>query len=95
LVNILERAVSTYWAEIIRHDDSNVILAGQGVIVIKDTEDDGKIYMFDRYNLKKGVQIIFEKYPHLVEQIVNDTNTDMYTGDFIIQCGIFGELKYS
>lgn len=95
LTNILESAVSSYWGTIKDHPDSEDIIAGNAHITLIDSEDDGKIYTFGNTDLENGIRIISEKYPHLMGQIFDSAQTDMYTGDFIIQCGIFGELKYS
>ena len=44
-------------------------------------------------SLKKGLDIMAEKYPHHMSNLISD-NADAETGDVYLQCCVFGEAIY-
>jgi hypothetical protein len=95
--NVLESASSTDWARIIRYEVAKT-LKGHDAIVLEDWGDENESqgrHRVTKSSIAKGIAILAEKYPHLFEQIINENTTDMYSGDYLLQCAVFGELKYS
>ncbi len=43
---------------------------------------------------RKGLAVIAKEYPHHLQSILEE-NYDSVTGDVLIQCALFGEIKYS
>jgi hypothetical protein len=60
---------------------------------VKDPED-GKHHKLTLAKIKKGLQILAKKYPDHYADIVGE-NDDMYTGDALVQCALFGNIIYS
>lgn len=98
LANVLESASSAAWAKVIRYDVDKFMRGDVQAIKLQDFGDEVESqgeYRLTKSAVQRGVTVIAEKYPHLLEQIVDENETDAYTGDYLIQCAIFGELKYS
>ena len=51
-------------------------------------------YRLDRAAIERGVQAIAEKYPHHLAGLAG-FEQDARTGDALVQCSIFGEIRYS
>ena len=66
-----------------------------GAVVLQDKYGDepDKFYNLNRESLAKGMQILFEKYPHLYGQWMSE-NEDAITGDAFIQCCVLGDIVY-
>jgi hypothetical protein len=65
-----------------------------GALLISDQEDDRKKqYRLDLESIKKGIQIMAEKYPWEFGNFIND-NDDANTGDTFLQCCLFGDVIY-
>lgn len=63
-------------------------------VEITDIEDDDeKKYRLTLPILRKGLQIMAEKYPRNFSDILTE-NDDAITGDVLLQCALFGELVY-
>jgi hypothetical protein len=52
-----------------------------------------KMHRVGKRALARGLAVLAEKYPHHLADLMQEKG-DMYTGDALIQCAIFGELKY-
>lgn len=78
--------------QIFRHLDYP--LNDGGAVIIKDMEDeDADSKTLDFKAIKKGLQIMAEKYPRHMQDFLND-NDDAETGDVFLQCCIFGDAIY-
>ncbi len=72
---------------------------GSGAVVLEDcTGEDGFpagcTGILDWDAVKRGVQVMAEKYPRHFANMVND-NGDAETGDTLVQCALFGELVFA
>ena len=102
IVDILESSSSRYWADMshpkARFNIGAMMKGGKSSIVmleIADEQEPFATHCVTREMIEKGIAILFENYPHLTEQILDEDKSDIYTGDYLLQCAIFGELKYS
>lgn len=98
LVSALEGGTG-YWAQINNEKgpnyDANVcerIVKGEAHLLITDT-DSGKEYRLDRKAVERGLQVMAEKYPQHLSDIVHE-NDDATTGDVLLQCALLGEVVY-
>jgi len=67
-----------------------------GALIISDIEGDLNEPPWKRLDLdaiKKGLQIMAEKYPRHMGDFLND-NDDADTGDVFLQCCLFGDAIY-
>lgn len=65
-----------------------------GALIISDIEDEeNETKRLDMDAIKKGLQIMAEKYPRHMGDFLND-NDDADTGDVFLQCCLFGEAIY-
>ena len=64
-----------------------------GALVVREAETK-KEHVVDRAAIVKALAVISEKYPHHMDSILSD-NTDMVTGDVLIQVAVFGEIPYA
>jgi hypothetical protein len=65
-----------------------------GAVIVGDIEDeDSEPKRLDLDAIKKGIQIMAEKYPRHMSDFLND-NDDADTGDIFLQCCLFGEAIY-
>ena len=65
-----------------------------GAVIVGDIEDeDSEPKRLDLNAIKKGIQIMAEKYPRHMSDFLND-NDDADTGDIFLQCCLFGEAIY-
>lgn len=51
-------------------------------------------WRLDAQKIARGIQVIADKYPHHLGAVFGDSSADATTGDVLIQCAIFGELRY-
>ena len=58
-----------------------------------DMGQEGKRFFLNKKAIKKGYQVLKEKYPAHAEDI-KEENWDANTSDALIQCSLFGELVY-
>lgn len=67
-----------------------------GALIISDIEGDLNEPPWKRLDLnaiKKGLQIMAEKYPQIMGEFLNE-NDDAETGDVFLQCCLFGDAIY-
>lgn len=65
-----------------------------GSITIEDVESgQKKTHVLDLPAVLRGVQVIADKYPHHLADVLQGEG-DATTGDVLIQCAVFGELIY-
>ena len=65
-----------------------------GALIISDLEgDEDEPKRLDLNAVKKGLQIMAEKYPRHMGEFLND-NDDAETGDVFLQCCLFGDAIY-
>jgi hypothetical protein len=69
-----------------------------GALIISDKEDENpdeerKTYKLDLVSLKRGIQVMAEKYPKDFSDFLEE-NYDAFTGDTFLQCCLFGEVIY-
>jgi hypothetical protein len=56
-------------------------------------DPDRRKYILDRKAMQRGTQIMAEKYPQHLADVLSE-NSDADTGDVWLQCCLFGELIY-
>ena len=96
VADALDSASSTWWAEIVDYPDTLKVVKRELFITLDEQGDEAK--PFKRYHLTgkklaKGLGILAKKYPHVFRDLFTGEG-DMYTGDLLIQCSLFGEEKY-
>ena len=62
-----------------------------GTITI--SHDETETAILNKENLQRGLDVMAEKYPHHMTDLLND-NMDADTADVFLQCCVFGELVY-
>ena len=66
-------------------------------VAFKDVNGDngieGKVYKLTKKSLRRGLDIMKDKYPHSYLDL-KEENYDAYTADILVQCSLFGELVY-
>jgi hypothetical protein len=81
-----------YW-----HWSQLVPMAEGGSLVVGDKHEQGSKKRnkgtLDRASIKKGLQVMAEKYPKHFANVVAETE-DGDTGDVFLQCCLFGELVF-
>jgi hypothetical protein len=75
-----------------KHTDAPFVEGG-AIIVMDEEEGDDKEFRVDIEAIKRGLQIMAEKYPRHYANFV-DENDDAITGDVFLQCCTFGEVIY-
>lgn len=66
----------------------------EGYLIIRSTEDSERhFHKFDLDAIKRGLNIMANKYPNYFADIING-NGDAETGDVFLQCCLFGEAIY-
>lgn len=66
-----------------------------GSLLIEDMEEDKTVaYTLDFDAVKKGIRVMAEKYPKHFSDVMRD-NHDGDTADVLVQCALFGEIRYS
>jgi hypothetical protein len=58
-----------------------------------DSEAPGTVWTIGRADLERGLQVMADKYPRSLSELLND-NSDAHTGDMYIQCVAFGEAVF-
>ena len=106
LVSALEGG-SNYWAVVIDMKNKKpqrekpylptyitTPLSKDGVLILRDNEEDeGKVLELTREKIMQGIKVMAEKYPkHFGDMIAE--NGDAITGDVLLQCALFREVKY-
>ena len=65
-----------------------------GALIISDKEgNNDNRYRLDLESIKKGLQIMADKYPQHFANFISE-NDDADTGDCFLQCCLFGEIIY-
>jgi hypothetical protein len=64
-----------------------------GGMMITDTFSDHDAVLFDRVAIAKGLNIMAEKYPSRITEILEESD-DAETSDVLLQCCLFGEIVY-
>ena len=67
-------------------------LSDDGVLIITDIED-GKALNLTREKIDQGIKVMAEKYPNHFADMVSERG-DATTGDIMLQCAVFGEVRY-
>lgn len=62
-------------------------------IEITDDFDDHETKLLTRDALRKGLNVVFEKYDHHFKNIISEQD-DAETGDVVLQCALFGDIIY-
>lgn len=113
IADVLDGAGSRYWCSNLDwntpsntlpgHDSCwMMLLSGQidFVTVEEDRSEEGerkKHHRVTRAKIEKAIQIIYQKFPHHIENVLrgyNSPHTDMWTGDVLLQCAALGDIKY-
>ena len=84
-INGIEYGIA-YWAEVREYRPDDV------KATIYDFEE-SKVYFLALDDLKRGLQVMAEKYPKHFSDILNE-NSDSITADALIQCSVFGDIIY-
>lgn len=97
IADCLEAASSSEWAKIVRYPQ-NMLPVVQGAVtaVLEEWGDEDKcieLHTLNSINISKGLRVLAEEYPNTLGDIIQE-DCDMYTGDLLIQCALFGEEKY-
>lgn len=78
----------TYW-----HWSQLMPLVEGCAVVFEDTEDNHKLHRLDLAAIKRGFQVMAERYPqHFADYLAE--KGDATTGDVFLQCCVFGEVLY-
>jgi len=65
-----------------------------GAVLMKDKYGDSdKVHRLDLEAMKRGLQVMAEKQPGAVRDLI-DENEDVITGTIFIQCALLGEIIY-
>ena len=93
-----QRPLSNYWARQMDGKPSPFRSDEDGFrpdfdVEITDIEAGGKKHRLTLPILRRGLQIMADKYPAYFADIVAE-NDDATTGDVLLQCALFGELIY-
>lgn len=76
-----------------KHYAQDYPLNAGGALKISDMEDDDKIYWLNMDAIKKGLQVMADKFPvHFGDFLGEDE--DAATGDIFLQCCLFGDIIY-
>lgn len=70
-----------------------------GGVVLRETEADSNpnrqpLHCLTFEKLMLGVRTMAEKYPQHFADMLKEGASDATTGDVLVQCAIFGEIKY-
>ena len=68
-------------------------LSGGYTEFIHTYNGDDTVHRMDLEAIKRGLQIMADKYPHIMRDFLND-NSDAVTGDVFIQCCCLGKAVY-
>lgn len=98
IIDAIEAADIGYWARVPRGADTKAMLESREEAIVEDNEDFDdrnrpKQYTLTGEKLKAGLQIIADKFPHHMADIMSG-NADATTGDVIIQCALFNDIIY-
>jgi hypothetical protein len=97
IINALDSADIGYWARVPKGADHEDLLAGIATATVQEIdESDGSVietFTLTSAKVRKGLTIMAEKYPHHMADLLKD-NSDCWTGDCLVQCALFGELRY-
>lgn len=89
--HVIEGANIFYWADRERVGWNPRTM----VLTFEDTEDDKERYRLTRADFEHGLAVMAKECPvELAAILADDGSADSYTGDALIQCAAFGELKY-
>ncbi len=67
--------------------------AVEGGIAVKDNYGDKEFGHVCRETLQKGLEVLAEKYPHLLAQLVSGSY-DVIAADALLQAAAFGDVIY-
>jgi hypothetical protein len=69
-------------------------LISLGFIKVK-VQDTGRLYHLTSDKVLRGIQVIANRYPRHLGAVLGDSSKqDAETGDVLIQCALFGEVRY-
>lgn len=94
-----------YWGRIANHSNLHCaqsknmhvycqpLLEGGSIVVLDQETGGSRKLTFDK--IQRGIQVIADKYPHQLGAVLGDSGKqDATTGDVLIQCALFGEIRY-
>jgi hypothetical protein len=91
--DIISGANVAYWAGQTRDPKKQLWQPQKLTLRITDVHDDGTTVTLKAEDFRRGLEVIAAEYPHHLQSIL-DENWDSTTGDVLIQCAMFGEIKY-
>jgi hypothetical protein len=97
LINCFDSGIIEGWGVVKKGTTGRSLVTGKGTLKIEEWGDENEVvavHSFRREHIIKGIRVLAVKYPHLLIDVLKN-DPDMYTADPIIQCGVFGDLKYS
>jgi hypothetical protein len=92
VINGLE---TTYWCGVEGYDYRRVEkwFEEGGTFDVYDAYEDDKPYQLTKENVQSGLQLMGEKYPSHLSDLVEEQD-DAITADILLQLALFGELVY-
>lgn len=100
IANLLDSAGrgSSYWAsetnELEYESMTKGLLDGSKTLMIRDEEaDEPKEYTLDLEGIKRGLQVMADKFPKHFADFLSDNGDDI-TGDVFLQCALLGDIIY-
>lgn len=76
-----------------KHYPQDYALNKGGAVVIEDMESDGEVYRLSLPSIRKGLEVMAEKFPRHWSDFIGE-NYDMETGDVFLQCCLLGDVIY-
>jgi len=84
------------WTDKLYKHNQYPLIDGAAVILsVRDSadEEEGKLLRFDIEAVKRGLQLMADKYPKHFADFMNE-NDDAITGDVFVQCCVLGDVVY-
>jgi hypothetical protein len=89
----LDRARISYWAGYVEQNHDDLTREGWAMTV-EDSEGNDLSHVITLPDLRRAVQLMAEKHASSFRGLIDDEWRDETTGDILIQCACFGELRY-
>ena len=87
---------SGYWCKFVGdlgYEKTVSELLNGGVVELEDFEDEKARYTLTLAKVKKGFEVMAEKFPKCFADFLAEDD-DAGTADVLLQCALFGEVKY-
>lgn len=94
LRHVLRSAHISYWGEYTKFVDGKLANCDDLHCLVVE-EDSKRMFVVSGPELRNAIAVAAQKFPHLVEALLDDRKSDMYTGDLLVQLACFGEEKYA